>query len=55
MEDEQYNAISGYLERGVYPVGYKKSQKFVKKMLQMLQAGKWKALLQRPKSGWKRP
>ena len=29
MEDEQYNAISGYLERGVYPVGYKKSQKFV--------------------------
>ena len=27
----------------------------IKKILQMLQAGKWEALLQRPKSGWKRP
>ena len=29
MEDEQYDAIRDYLERGVYPDGFKKSQKFI--------------------------
>lgn len=29
MDDEQYAAICGYLERGVYPDGFSKSQKFV--------------------------
>ena len=29
MEDDQYNAISGYLESGAYPNGYEKSKKFV--------------------------
>ena len=28
MEDEQYAAISDYLERGAYPEGYTKSKKF---------------------------
>ena len=50
MEDEQYDAISGYLGRGAY------IQEIAKVCIKkMLQAGKWKALLQRPKSGWKRP
>ena len=29
MEDEQYAAISDYLERGAYPEGYTKSKKFI--------------------------
>ena len=29
MKDEQYDAISGYLECRAYPDGFKKSQKFV--------------------------
>ena len=29
MENEQYAAITGYLEHGTYPAGYTKSQKFV--------------------------
>ena len=47
MEDEQYAAISGYLECGAYPDGFKKSQKFIiiKKKLQRLQAGKRKVVL----------
>lgn len=29
MEDEQYTAITGYLQHGTYPAGFTKSQKFV--------------------------
>ena len=29
MENEQYAAISDYLERGAYPEGYTKSKKFI--------------------------
>ena len=29
MEDEQYTAIVNYLEKGVYPEGFAKGQKFV--------------------------
>ena len=49
----QYDAISGYLEGGVYPVGYKKSQVCIKKMLQ---AGKWKAsVITKTKKRMERP
>ena len=29
MQDEQYDAIVGYIDKQVYPDGYTKSQKFV--------------------------
>ena len=47
MEDEQYIAISGYLQQGTYPAGFrhKITEICIKKKLQKFQAGKGRAVL----------
>ena len=52
MGDGQYAAISGYLEHGTHPAVFTKSQKFVTKKPQKLQAGKRQAVLQGTDSRW---
>ena len=56
MEDEQYTAITGYLQHQTYPAGFTKSQKSVaiKNKLQKFQAGKGRARLQGPEPRWNR-
>ena len=47
MEDEQYTAITGYLQHGTYPASWiqKITEICIKKKLQKFQAGKGRTVL----------